>query len=309
VTTIRTLRDQFEAGTLGKHEYAERMAEVHAILVEYRDLLAASDIAAITVSDVGIVLESRRGPRFAIDPRDRGIPPIVALNFGRYEAVEMSTVLALAADGMSIVDVGANVGWYAVHLGATYPRARVFAFEPVSSSFQHLVNNVALNGLGNVETFHQGLFRTVQSQRIYFDPTIAGAASVCPSGPTPPEYEECPMTTLDAFTAAAGAHVDFLKADVEGAELAVFEGGLRTLERDRPIIYAEMLRKHAAPFGYHPNAIIALLRGLGYRCFVATPLGLNEFLLMDDATTETNFFFLHAEKHAEVIASRKTPRV
>jgi hypothetical protein len=40
---------------------------------------------------------------------------------------------------------------------------------------------------------------------------------------------------------------------------------------------------------------------LGYRCFVIREDGLQEFLVMDDSTTETNFFFLHVERHAEFI--------
>lgn len=63
-----------------------------------------------------------------------------------------------------------------------------------------------------------------------------------------------------------------------------------------------MLRKWAQHFGYSPNDIIDWFAALGYGCFTVhgprlTPLG-----RMDDETAETNFFFLHAEKHAPRIA-------
>jgi hypothetical protein len=63
-----------------------------------------------------------------------------------------------------------------------------------------------------------------------------------------------------------------------------------------------MLRKLAKPFGYHPNDIIALMRGHGYACYRAEESRLEPFAAMDDETTETNFFFLHADKHRRLIA-------
>jgi hypothetical protein len=100
--------------------------------------------------------------------------------------------------------------------------------------------------------------------------------------------------------AERGLHLDVLKADVEGAELFVLRGGLETIRRDRPAILAEMLRIHSAPFGYHPNEILDLLHPLGYQCFASTEQGWLPFSVMDEETVETNFLFLHEERHALV---------
>lgn len=96
-------------------------------------------------------------------------------------------------------------------------------------------------------------------------------------------------------------HVDFIKCDVEGAELLAFQGAKETLQRDKPIVFTEMLRKWAAKFNYHPNEIIMLFSTFGYRCFYADGEALKELLVMTDETLETNFFFLHCEKHEQVI--------
>ena len=96
--------------------------------------------------------------------------------------------------------------------------------------------------------------------------------------------------------------IDFIKCDVEGAELFVFQGALKLLAQDKPIVFTEMLRKWAAKFDYHPNQIIELFQGLGYQCFTADAEGkLRAFGLMDDQTQETNFFFLHKTQHAHEI--------
>ena len=90
---------------------------------------------------------------------------------------------------------------------------------------------------------------------------------------------------------------DFIKIDVEGAELFVIEGGSDTIRRSKPIIFTEMLRKHAATFNYHPNDIIDLLAAENYRCFYSRKGELIEFFRMNERTEEKNFFFLHKENH------------
>jgi hypothetical protein len=61
-----------------------------------------------------------------------------------------------------------------------------------------------------------------------------------------------------SFVAKNNAKVDFIKCDVEGAELFVYQGAKATLMQQKPIVFTEMLRKWAAKFDYHPNDIIAL---------------------------------------------------
>ena len=110
------------------------------------------------------------------------------------------------------------------------------------------------------------------------------------------------MKTLDEFVFESGINkLDFIKCDVEGSELFVFQGGMHSINQYKPIIYTEMLRKWSAPFGYHPNDIIKLFGDLGYRCFTAIDRGLREFFYMDDETEETNFFFLHDNMHKKII--------
>ena len=85
--------------------------------------------------------------------------------------------------------------------------------------------------------------------------------------------------------------------------MLVFQGGLATLDECRPVIFAEMLRKWTAKFGYHPNQIISLLREIGYACFACGSKVPVEFNTVDEQTAETNFLFLHREKHADRIAA------
>jgi hypothetical protein len=103
------------------------------------------------------------------------------------------------------------------------------------------------------------------------------------------------------FANGNNLQVDFIKCDVEGAELFAFEGAVAILKRDKPIVFTEMLRKWAAKFHYHPNKIFELFFSLGYRSFYTEGIALVELNEMTDETVETNFFFLHSEKHRNLI--------
>ena len=63
-----------------------------------------------------------------------------------------------------------------------------------------------------------------------------------------------------------------------------------------------MLRKWTKKFHYHPNEIIDLLKNIGYGCFKITQgCLLNEVFEINENTIETNFVFLHKEKHNSLI--------
>ena len=95
--------------------------------------------------------------------------------------------------------------------------------------------------------------------------------------------------------------IDVVKCDVEGAELFVFKGGLETLKRCKPVVFSEMLRKWSAKQGYHPHDIIGLFRDIGYACYTVNGGYLNKLNFVTDSTVETNYFFLHDEKHKEIV--------
>ena len=299
------LRRRFEAGSVDKHELSREMREHNRALEDYADLLTRGEVASVTVVPGEVLVESALAPvRFACDLDDAGAPPIVSLAHGRYEAEEMRVLRALLGGASTFLDVGANVGWYALHAAALFEGLHVIACEPVPRTHAALARNVAINDL-DVEVLDAALSDEEGELEIWASPAYSGAASAAPSR----SYEgaepvRCTKTTLDAVVSSRGLKVDVLKADVEGGELAVIRGGLNTIERDRPAIMLEMLRIHAAPFGYHPNDIIELLAARGYEGYAVTEgAGIVPFDRMDDATVETNFFFVAHDRHSEALAA------
>jgi len=207
--------------------------------------------------------------------------------------------LELIEDGFNVLDIGANFGWYGMHIAKLKPAAHVFSFEPIPSTFEYLNENIRLNDLINISTLNFGFSDTEGTFKFYYDPNLSVNASLANvSENAGIENITCSVKKLDIFVSSKNIKVDFIKCDVEGAELMVFKGGTDLIKKDCPIIFTEMLRKWSAKFNYHPNDIILFFKNLGYQCFTSVNSKLRAFNSVDENTTETNYFFLHEKKHS-----------
>jgi FkbM family methyltransferase len=293
-------REDFRSGTIGKQEYIQEMHELHSHLFEYADFIRETDIARIEITDSTVVMTSRSsGVRVYCDARDRRIPPIESLNFGGYERSEMDMTLRIIRPGFTVLDIGANIGWYSLNIAKAVPDSQIFAFEPIPDTYRQFVDNITLNSLNSVHAFNFGFSDHIGTTDFFFDPEVSVRASLAHLVETDhARCTTCRIRTVDDFIDEKSCPVDFIKCDVEGAELLVFRGARRTLERDRPAVFTEMLRKWTAKFGYHPNDIIQLFRELGYGCHTVSGTGLRPITEVTESTVETNFFFLHSEAHS-----------
>ena len=110
-------------------------------------------------------------------------------------------------------------------------------------------------------------------------------------------------STLDLF-ASSSLSVDLIKIDVEGSELSVIKGGLETIQRDRPTIFIELLRKWMAPFGHHPQDVLDLLFIEGYECYGIGKNNLRKIEFIDENTEETNYIFCHPHRKSQLKSVR-----
>ena len=97
--------------------------------------------------------------------------------------------------------------------------------------------------------------------------------------------------------------VDFMKIDVEGAELLVIEGATLTLERLRPTIMMEINAAALSKLGSSTDDLIKKMTRLGYDMYAFNKAALRPYKDEDIAKAEkdnANFVFIPqtAEKHA-----------
>ena len=114
---------------------------------------------------------------------------------------------------------------------------------------------------------------------------------------------ECKVKKMDDFVSSLPSFtkLDFIKCDVEGAEKFVFEGGIETIKKYKPIIFSEMLRKWSKKFNYHPNDIINLFNSIDYECYIINKDKIEKLECVTEDTIQTMFLFFHKEKHKKVI--------
>jgi FkbM family methyltransferase len=296
--------DKFKNGLLDKHAFIKMMFdEHHSQLFEYSDILKKTNIQKIEIRDEEVIMTTRdRGVKMICSKGDYRTAPIDILNFFDYEKEETSMLENLVSNGDNFIDIGANIGWYSINIGVARRAAKIFSFEPIPNTYNNLIKNISINAVSNIQTYNFGFSNIAGEFPFYYYPEGSGnASSANLTERNDIEIVQCKVRTLDDFSTDKKLQVDFIKCDVEGAELLVFQGGMQTLEKNLPIIFAEILRKWSNKFNYDPNEIFILFKKLGYQAFTVKGPILVKFEEMNESTVETNFFFLHKEKHIKLI--------
>ena len=153
--------------------------------------------------------------------------------FGTFERAETRLVKAWLRPGMTVVDVGANVGYYTLLAASCVGTAgRVFAVEPSPYAHNLLCEVVARNALAQVVTLQAALGSAAGEGVLYSPPAGNHSPSMVPSDRQ--RGTMVPVRTLDACLLSWGVdQVDLLKIDVEGFELQVLAGALDSLRAGR----------------------------------------------------------------------------
>lgn len=187
--------------------------------------------------------------------------------YGEYSEAEIIVLRQILWPGAVVVEAGANIGSLTVPLARIVgEHGHVIAFEPQRLQFQILCANLALNGLYNVFARQQGVGRAPGEVRVPVlmpDQVVNfGGVSLEPNQ----QGEPVEIVTIDSLKLRG---LSLLKADVEGMEQAVLEGGHETIARLRPALYVECDRRERTP------ALIAYILSFNYRAFWHLPMFFN----------------------------------
>jgi FkbM family methyltransferase len=153
-----------------------------------------------------------------------------------WNPIEYAAFKKAVTAGATALDVGANVGAYAMLLGQWVgPAGRVYAFEPAPEVFQGLTGHVRLNGLqGVVHPVASAVGERDGAAQLMMSPT-AGEARLAADGERFGPTIDVPTVTIDTFCDRHHLTPDFIKIDVEGWELSALRGARRTIARRRDL--------------------------------------------------------------------------
>ncbi|HJZ96102.1 MAG TPA: FkbM family methyltransferase [Candidatus Solibacter sp.] len=118
----------------------------------------------------------------------------------------------------SFLDLGANVGAFALYAASRAPRASVYCFEPSSRNFPLLDDNLKRNAVPG-QAFRMAVAGHCGTARLQLDGTSVGRSLV--EGSEPGETVEC-VDLARALALTGREKVDFAKIDIEGAEMEMF---------------------------------------------------------------------------------------
>lgn len=151
---------------------------------------------------------------------------------GFYEYEKQKLISREVRPGSVFWDVGANVGFYSLLASKLVGWGKVFAFEPVPRNLAYLREHLALNRVANVQVLGIAVsdkngcanFETEESG---FMGHLSGEGGIA-----------VPTATLDSLVDdSAVLPPDYVKMDIEGAELMALRGANQTFHRFRPVLF------------------------------------------------------------------------
>ena len=201
-----------------------------------------------------------------------------SLRANAFEKRELTFLSHFLQTGMTVLDIGAHHGFYTLLASQRVgPHGCVIAFEPSARELRRLRWNLALNRCRNVRVEPLALGSHDGAAELF---VCMGIETGCNSlrAPSVPESTRPTLvrvTTMDSYLEKHPTRpIDFVKLDVEGAEMDFLRGASRFLSSDsRPVIMCELADVRTEAWGYHSLEIYDTLALYGYQWFSVTPEG------------------------------------
>ena len=241
------------------------------------------------------------GATVVLNPTD----PVVsgALHFGVYEKAETRFFQSACRDGMTFLDVGANLGYYtALAARAVGPNGRVLAVEPDPDSFGYLEQTIAANAVGNVEAFPVAASDAPATLPLYISTDNRGDNRLYASGEDRPQVEVA-ARPLDALLRENKIDtVDLIKIDVQGYEPKVIAGLRETITSSPNLtLLTEFWPQGIDEAGEDANEFLQTLRELGLTLHELQPDG-----SLAELTDDTDLIARHQGRRYTNLIGRKT---
>jgi FkbM family methyltransferase len=206
------------------------------------------------------------GAPFRLDVRRRSVSRSVYLG-GRWHHQVVSMLREHVKPGMVALDVGANVGFMAVHMAERAgPDGLVLAFEPEPRNFALLAANARCARYRNLVPLMEAVGDRVGTASLYLSPRDGGDHRIVADDDGRAAID-VPLTTVDQVARERRTDVHFAKMDIQGAEGAAIRGMERTLASPsfRGLVmefWPDALRRA----GDRPEEILDALHRSGLRC-------------------------------------------
>ena len=190
-----------------------------------------------------------------------------------FDTDELKILTSRIADGFTFIDVGSNVGWYALSVAreAGAVPTRILAVEPQPEIFDRLIYNIRQNPSCTIKAVDCAVADKTGELTLFLDPLNRGEASLKIVNSSQTDAIRVPaVTLLDLLSREGLTRIDALKLDVEGAEDLVLD----PFFRDAPAsLYPSLFVVANVPERWQID-VVKLLKSKGYRQILETKMNL-----------------------------------
>lgn len=201
------------------------------------------------------------------DPKD--LPSRQVFMSGCYETPVTRLFRALVRPGDTVIDVGANAGYFSLLAAALVGGSgQVHSFEPSPLVADRLQHNILLNSCSHV-TLHRVAVSDAQGsvQLHLSESTNTGMTSLRRLAGAHGKPVDVASIAIDSMISGM-PRVRLVKIDVEGAEHLVLKGCRGLVRRDMPYIIFELTDSFLREMGSCATDLVAEVREMGYTTYV-----------------------------------------
>jgi FkbM family methyltransferase len=224
-----------------------------------------------------------------------------ALFYDGFENTERAFVERFLQPGMTVLDIGAHHGYYTLLASRKVgPQGLVLAVEASPRERGRLRTHLRINRCKNVVVESRALGEVEGTAELYL---VRGTETGCNSLRKPDvdqrtEVLKVPIERLDRVIQDHRINrVDFIKLDVEGAELSVLKGATQLLSCEpRPVILAEVQDIRTKPWGYPAREVVRYLSSANYFWFQPLPDGRIRKMNAERSEYDGNFVAIPQER-------------
>jgi|ETNmetMinimDraft_13_1059891.scaffolds.fasta_scaffold01996_6 FkbM family methyltransferase len=186
---------------------------------------------------------------------------------GCFEPNTVSCIKKLCKEGMTVIDIGANIGCHTLLFAKIVgDSGKVIAFEPMEWALKKLRRNINLNNIdNNIIVEKMALSNKKEIKELLFKSSWTIDSKKLPESQIPQKIN---METLDEYVSSNGIeHIDLIKLDVDGYEFKVLKGAFKTLKTHKPVIITEIGFYSLERVGDKAEDMLSLLESIGYQSY------------------------------------------
>jgi FkbM family methyltransferase len=229
------------------------------------------------------------GQKIFLDTRDISLTPHLLME-GFWEMWITQFFLSRLQPGMTVLDIGANVGYYSLLAASRVgSNGRVYAFEANPSIFEILSLSVEINGFTDtVKLINKAVYSKQTTLKFYRIKDHLGSSTIMKVlDEFVDDYIEVETVSLDDYFGEQIPKIDLIKIDAEGSEVFIFQGMKRLIESNPQLgVIFEFYPSFVSHVGEEPRQFLQQIESYGFQTYEICHNSMLRHLLLDELLDE-----------------------